>query len=126
VCLNEAYEVAERYPAYVEWLDANAQARAVWFPVPDLHAPPLHTLEPFLESLRRRLDDGATLLLHCGAGIGRAGTVAAALLITMGVPLDDALSVVASSRPAAGPQTAGQAELLAALAAAMSGRAPTS
>ena len=118
VCLSEAAELRDRYPEYVAWLRANQPGRAVWFPVPDLHAPALQDAEPLLDQLRSRLDDGETLLLHCGAGIGRAGTVAAALLITMGVELDEALATVAADRPTAGPEVGAQADLLAALAAA--------
>ena len=47
---------------------------------------------------------GDGLLVHCGAGIGRAGTVAVALLVDMGVPLEDALAHVAAHRPMAGPE----------------------
>jgi len=117
VCLSERPELADRYPSYVEWLDANQPARAVWHPVPDLHAPDLAAATDLLAELRRRIDAGEGLLVHCGAGIGRAGTTAVALLLTMGVPLGDAKAVVAAHRPMAGPEVGAQAELLAALAA---------
>ena len=118
VCLSEEAELDDRYPEYVAWLRAHQPARALWFPVPDLHAPALDDAAEMLEQLRARLEDGETLLLHCGAGIGRAGTIAAALLITMGLELDDALATVAADRPTAGPEVGAQADLLAALAAA--------
>jgi protein-tyrosine phosphatase len=118
VCLSETAELADRYPDYLAWLRAHQPVRALWFPIPDLHAPEMGDAAPMLEQLRARLDDGETLLLHCGAGIGRAGTVAAALLITMGGELEDALATVAASRPTAGPEVGAQAALLVALAAA--------
>ena len=118
VCLSEEPELDDRYPEYVSWLRVNQPARAVWFPIPDLHAPAVDDAEQMLEQLRARLEDGATLLVHCGAGIGRAGTIAAALLITMGLELDDALATVAAHRPTAGPEVGAQADLLTALAAA--------
>jgi protein-tyrosine phosphatase len=55
------------------------------------------------------------VLLHCGAGIGRAGTVAAGLLMALGTPMDAALATVAAHRPMAGPEAGGQVELLEAL-----------
>jgi protein-tyrosine phosphatase len=55
--------------------------------------------------------------MHCGAGIGRAGTVATGLLISCGVPLPDALHHVGACRPMAGPEAGAQTELLVALAA---------
>jgi protein-tyrosine phosphatase len=117
VCLNEPHELAERYPAYVDWLRANVPARALWHPIPDLHAPDAAEAEALLDSLHERLAEGQSLLVHCGAGIGRAGTVAAALLVTFGVPLADALTSVRAHRAMAGPEAGAQAELLEALEA---------
>ena len=34
------------------------------------------------------------MLAHCGAGIGRTGTLAASVLVFLGVPLDQALETV--------------------------------
>jgi protein-tyrosine phosphatase len=116
VCLNERAELADRYPGYVAWLDAHRGGRAVWHPIPDLHAPPVEEATELVSRLRAHLDAGEGLLLHCGAGIGRAGTVAAALLLGYGLPLDAALSTVRASRPTAGPEAGAQADLLATLA----------
>jgi protein-tyrosine phosphatase len=124
VCLCEEPELADRYPAYVEWLRANSPRRALWAPVPDLHAPELDEVDAVLAHLRDRLDDGDSLLVHCGAGIGRAGTLAAALLVTMGVGREEAVALVASSRPMAGPEAGAQAALLDALAARHEGGDP--
>ena len=98
------------------WLSSAGPARAVWHPVPDLHAPALPQAVLLLEDLQRRLERGGRLLVHCGAGIGRAGTVAAALLVRTGLPLDDALARVARSRPMAGPEAGAQRDLLEHLA----------
>jgi protein-tyrosine phosphatase len=118
VCLNEAAELRDRYPAYVAWLTAHAGGRAVWFPIHDLHAPDLDAVRPLLADLGARLARGDGLLLHCGAGVGRAGTIAASLLLRLGLSLEDALASVAAHRPTAGPQTDVQADFLVALAAA--------
>ena len=115
VCLNERYELAERYDDYVRWLETSDADRAVWFPIPDLHAPDIDAVLPFLDDLRARLANGDGLLMHCGAGFGRAGTMAAALLVTMGVSADDAMERIASHRPSAGPEAGVQRQLLTAL-----------
>ena len=114
VCLNEAPELEDPYPDYVRWLAHDP--RAIWHPVPDLHAPGPDEARALVQRLRGHIDAGETLLVHCGAGIGRAGTVAAAILMTMGVPADDAVALVAASRPMAGPEAGAQRDLLAALA----------
>ena len=116
VCLNERAELADRYPDYVAWLEDQQPRRAVWHPIPDLGAPPVDEAESLLVTLGSRLASGDHLLLHCGAGIGRAGTMAAALLLSMGVPLDEAGATVAAHRPMAGPEAGPQRELLVALA----------
>ena len=112
VCLNERHELDDRYPAYVDWLRENEPSRAVWWPIPDLHAPPIAEIAPFLDDLLHRLRRGDGLLLHCGAGVGRAGTVAAALLVRAGLDVGAALELVAAHRPMAGPESPAQRELV--------------
>jgi hypothetical protein len=116
VCLNERDEIGPRYPDYVRWLEDNAATRAVWFLIHDMLAPNLSEVSPLLDDLERRLASGEGLLVHCGAGIGRAGTLAISLLVRAGTSLSDALDIVASSRPMAGPQTHAQMEFLIGLA----------
>ncbi len=117
VCLNEADELRRLYPGYLEWLASAPPARSVWRPIPDMHVPTVEGADALVAELTRRLDDGGGLLVHCGAGMGRAGTVAAAVLVSMGLTPDAATAVVAESRPMAGPQTDTQERLLVDLAA---------
>lgn len=116
LCLNERHELQARYPDYVAWL--RTDPRAWWVPVPDLHAPPLDEARALVEALLAHLDAGRTVLTHCGAGIGRAGTVAAAVLVARGATVEEAVVLVAASRPGAGPEAGPQMELLHALASA--------
>ncbi len=115
VCLSQQHELVERYPAYIDWL-AHAGDHAIWHPIPDLHAPSLDDTEHLVDEILRRLDLGHNVLVHCGAGIGRAGTIAAAVLIRRGVGLDRALATVASCRPMGGPEAGAQSDLLRSLA----------
>jgi protein-tyrosine phosphatase len=116
VCLVEAHELDDRYPDYVEWLRGNDGGCAVWFPIHDLHAPDLDKALALLGNLSARLAVGEHLLVHCGAGIGRAGTIATCLLIELGMGADAALAHVAAHRPMAGPEVGAQRDLVAALA----------
>ena len=114
VCLNERHELEARYPDYVRWL--RADPRAHWVPVPDLGAPPEPVAVELVATVVEHLAGGRTVLAHCGAGIGRAGTLAAAVLVTRGWTVQDAVARVAASRPMAGPEAGAQQDLLERLA----------
>ena len=115
VCLVETHELADRYPDYLAWISTAADDR-VWVPVHDLHAPTLERATPFLDDLERRVRAGEHLLMHCAAGIGRAGTMAACLLVRLGMDAATALAHVAAHRPMAGPEAGPQADLVTAVA----------
>jgi ADP-ribosyl-[dinitrogen reductase] hydrolase len=53
------------------------------------------------EGLRARLRDGFSVLVHCKGGLGRAGTVAARLLVELGVSPPEAVRQVREVRPGA-------------------------
>jgi protein-tyrosine phosphatase len=118
VCLVEEREVSGHWPHYVEWLHANRGGSAVWFPIHDLSAPTLDGTLALLEDLQARLVAGEHLLMHCAAGIGRTGTLAACILVQQGMTVDDALSRVRLSRPMAGPEVGPQLDLVRAVATA--------
>jgi protein-tyrosine phosphatase len=112
VCLCERHELEDRYPSYVTWLETGVGTHALWHPVPDLHAPPLTDAALLIDDLLDRVRAGRNLLVHCGAGIGRAGTLAAGMLIRTGYSAVEAVAAVAQARPMAGPEAGAQAELL--------------
>ena len=117
VCLVEEHELRDRYPEYVDWLRLNAGVSALWFPVQDLHAPSLDAVRPLLGEMVRRIHAGEHLLVHCAAGIGRAGTIGVCLLMELGMARDEALAHVAGHRPMAGPEVGAQRALVDHLAA---------
>ena len=123
VCLVERREIADRYPEYAAWLDEQPSARAVEFPIPDLHMPPAGapTTEAFMLDLLGRLRRGDGLIIHCAAGIGRSGTTAVALLIRLGLSLDVALAHVRSHRPMGGPEVGAQLDFVTEVARSIRG-----
>ena len=61
-----------------------------------------------------RLEAGEKVFLHCRAGLGRSGTITAALLISGGMMPDDAIRAVRAVRPGA-IETSGQVDWLQSL-----------
>ena len=119
VCLCEPHELDERYPHYVRWLETHEGERSLWRPIPDLSAPPIERAQTIAGEINDRLDQGASVLVHCGAGIGRAPTLAICALLAKGYGLDELILAVADSRPMAGPETGDQQDLVAAIAASI-------
>lgn len=71
-------------------------------PIPDVHPPDRRFIDLWKSAgpkLRRILLDGGKILLHCRGGLGRTGTVAAQLLVELGVPPKEAIQVVRAARP---------------------------
>lgn len=110
VCLNEEHELSDRYPDYVAWLNDEANGKALWFPIPDLHAPDAVATTGLVDQVVDRLDSG--VIIHCGAGIGRAPTIAICVLMQLGMNSSKACDLVAEHRPMAGPESGAQSELV--------------
>jgi protein-tyrosine phosphatase len=117
VCLVERHELADRYPQYVAWLDDSDDAEAVWYPIPDLHAPTLEAMLRLVDRIVGDLVNGRRIVVHCAAGIGRTGTTAVCVLIGLGLDIADAESRVAEARPGAGPEVGTQRTLVTAVSA---------
>lgn len=122
VCLCRRHELEGRYPEYVAWMDGAGDSgepdRSIWWPIHDLGAEPVERTLPFVDDLVARLRAGDDLLVHCAAGLGRAGTTAVCILVRLGVPADDAMRAVREARPSAGPEVGSQLELVRAVARA--------
>lgn len=103
VCLNPLHEVAADAPAYHA---AIVQGRLpfAWRHLPMRNFGLADDEAAWCDAVRQIGQDlrgGQSVLLHCAAGIGRTGTVAACLLKHLGLPTDMALQRVraAGSNP---------------------------
>ena len=87
-------------------------------PITDRSSPERDQIADFvllMDDLSGRLDDGARLAVHCRAGLGRSGLVAASLLVRRGVLPDAAITAIRHCRPGA-IETPGQEAFIHALA----------
>ena len=104
VTLVEAQELTA---LKVENLGAEVAVRGMrWFhlPIRDITAPGASFQEAWGEAgaaLRMSLRSGESVFIHCKGGLGRAGTVAARLLIELGETPEAAIAKVRAVRPGA-------------------------
>ncbi|CAB4708286.1 unannotated protein [freshwater metagenome] len=113
VCLVHERELRDRYDGYISWLQLTD--RSTWYPIYDLSSPPLTEILPLYQGVVDRLSNGESVVVHCAAGIGRAGTLAVAVCQLTGMPLDEALAHVRKHRPGAGPEVGSQLDAVVAL-----------
>src|SRR5712691_9042369 len=78
---------------------AQLQAQTIHLPVADSHAPTQDQLDQGVAAIDGALKEGRRVAVHCGAGLGRSGTLIAAYLVSQGTAPDDAMAQVRSARP---------------------------
>ena len=68
-------------------------------PVPDFTAPSFGQIEQFMEFQRTAEASGVGAVVHCGAGLGRTGTMLACALVSRGYDAESAIERVRTLRP---------------------------
>ncbi len=88
----------------------------LWLPTTDDAAPSAEALKQGIAFIAESIDAGRGVYIHCGAGVGRAPTMAAAYLVHKGATAEAAWETIRRARPFIRP-TPPQVEAIEALAA---------
>lgn len=101
-----------------------APSRYLYLPTPDDGAPALQHLQEGTRFIQEEVATGGKVYIHCGAGVGRAATMAAAYLVSTGLTVDEAWKKIRAVRPFIRPSIhqVDQLERFAKLTQAQSGR----
>jgi protein-tyrosine phosphatase len=96
ICLVPLQEIEFKSPDYARALkNGGTPWRQVMFPIVDYGVPKeREAYRRLIVQIADSLRAGTNVLAHCGAGIGRTGTLAACVLAVLGVPVAEALETV--------------------------------
>jgi hypothetical protein len=81
-----------------------APARYLYLPTVDDHPPTLAHLRQGVAFMTEEIARGGGVYVHCGSGIGRAATMAAAYLVGAGKTVDEAWQMIREKRPFVRPR----------------------
>jgi protein-tyrosine phosphatase len=117
VSLLEAQEISELGLGDESRLCSVHGIDFISFPIPDRGVPTSHgALNQLVLPLVPKVKSGHMVAVHCRAGIGRSGVVAAGILLRAGVPYPQVFPALSRARGVAVPDTDAQAEWVQAYA----------
>lgn len=106
-CMLTPHEIELRYPDYGEWLhahsDETSSPRAMWLPTPDGGVTNDEPVLELVEAVVAALDQGDSVLVHCGAGMARTAVIGLLTMVAFGADPAAAAVDFRAARPGGGP-----------------------
>lgn len=106
-CMLTPHEIELRFPDYGAWLDARSDEtsspRALWLPTPDGGVTDDGPVLELVEAVVAALDDGDSVLVHCGAGMARTAVIGVLTMVAFGADPAAAAVDFRAARPGGGP-----------------------
>jgi atypical dual specificity phosphatase len=93
------------------WVN-NAGLLLLHVPIVDLEAPSQDQLDQCISAVGRAMENNMGVAIHCGAGLGRTGTILAAFFVHRSMSAGQAIARVRSLRPGS-VETPEQADAIA-------------
>ncbi len=125
ICLAPLAEVEAKSPEYARLLrNGGTPWRQVMFPIEDYGVPSdRQRFLAFVVQVAQSLRAGDYMLAHCAAGVGRTGLLASAVLVALGLPVDEAIERV--SLTGSYPERPEQVDLVRWIGETVGARMPT-
>lgn len=103
--LVDEQEIRHRSPEYAKSMHAGLwEGERLSFPIPDFGVPSDEkAFREMVVSVADGVRNGANVVIHCGAGIGRTGMVAVCVLAALGIQVKEAIRIVRAA--GSGPET---------------------
>lgn len=113
VSLLESHEVAELDIADEVRLCGEQNIEFLAFPIVDRNVPAsLPEFSRFAEKVALLLRENKSVVVHCRQGVGRAGLLAACVLILNGITVDEAFGSISQARGCAVSETEEQTKFV--------------
>jgi protein-tyrosine phosphatase len=105
VCLQQDHELARfEPPETLSDRRREVERRGIAFlhePIEDFGTPSVAQAQRLVRQIITALDQGKSVVVHCWAGLGRSGTIAACVLVARGLSAAGAVQMVRWARPGA-------------------------
>jgi protein tyrosine phosphatase (PTP) superfamily phosphohydrolase (DUF442 family) len=106
VSLIERDEIRELHLSDEKQLCEEYGITFIHFPIPDRGVPKsVEALKAMVESLSAKVTAGEAIVIHCRAGIGRTGLIAACVMLHLGYPFKNIFATLSKARGVNVPDT---------------------